>query len=83
MTTILQAEILTNMALVMEQERIKRGMTTTELLKLCELRESDYLGILDGSVKLRLSAIDRIARNLDIPLVDFFSRPSVRFNRHH
>ncbi|CUX70041.1 MULTISPECIES: hypothetical protein [Agrobacterium] len=83
MTTILETEILTNMALVMEQERIERWMTTTELLKLCELSESNYLGIFDGSVKLRLSAVVGTGRNLDIPLVELFGRPSVRFNRHH
>ncbi|ATN37836.1 hypothetical protein ACO34A_29190 (plasmid) [Rhizobium sp. ACO-34A] len=76
MLTTLEVEVLRNMALVMEQEREKRGMTTRELARLCELSESDYLGILDGSVNLRLSAIDRIGSNLGIPLVQLFGGPS-------
>lgn len=72
MATTLETEILRSMALVMEQERARRGMTTIELAQLCELSESDYLGILDGSVNLRLSAVDRIGRTLDIPLDQLF-----------
>ncbi|MBP1848315.1 transcriptional regulator with XRE-family HTH domain [Rhizobium petrolearium] len=68
MANTLETKVLRNMALAMEREREKRGMTVTELARLCELTESDYLGILDGSVNLRLSAIDRISNNLRIHL---------------
>lgn len=80
MATTLEVEVLRNMALVMEREREKRGMTVTELARLCELSESDYLGILDGSVNLRLSAIDRISNNLRIRLDELIGGQSRRLN---
>lgn len=80
MATTLEVEVLRNMALVMEREREKRGMTVTELARLCELSESDYLGILDGSVNLRLSAIDRISNNLRIRLDELIGGQSRMFN---
>lgn len=82
MATTLETELLRNMALIMEQERARRGVSTVELAQLCDLSQSDYLGILDGSANLRLSAIDRISRTLDIPLIRLFGGPLGRLHHH-
>ncbi|MCM5689745.1 helix-turn-helix domain-containing protein [Sinorhizobium meliloti] len=68
--TDLGTMILRNMAIVMEREREKRGLTKKELVKLCEITTPYYFRILDATANPSLQVITRISTNLKIPLQD-------------
>ena len=66
--TDLGTMILRNMAMVMEREREKRGLTKKELVRLCEMTAPYYFRILDGTANPSLQVITRISTNLKVPL---------------
>ena len=68
--TDLGTMILRNMAIVMEREREKRGLTKKELVTLCEITTPYYFRILDATANPSLQVITRISTNLKVPLQD-------------
>ena len=60
--------ILRNMAIVMERERERRGLTKRELVVICEITPPYYFSILDGTANPSLQVMTRISTNLKVPL---------------
>jgi transcriptional regulator with XRE-family HTH domain len=66
--TDLGTMILRNMALVMEREREKRGLTKKEFAQLCEITTPYYFSMLDATANPSLQVIARISLNLKVPM---------------
>ena len=65
--------ILRNMAVFMERERERRGLTKRELVVMCEITAPYYFRILDGTANPSLQVMTRISTNLQIPLQELMT----------